>query len=203
MLLNEYNLEHVEKLVRNWMRSGFLKPGDLARSSKILEKTLTYSPFWIVSVTATTTYKGIFERLVPPMVKEGKIEKKYNWLVLARKATQFPTREYDVPLDGKVSYDFRKIEGFAKVLNSEMERQEAVELARQQIEGHHQFLVKQDVDKIIEMKTDFDIGEAVYLHAPIWFIVYEYKGERYQILLDGATGAVIKGDIPATKFGLF
>lgn len=203
MLLNEYDLEHVEKLVHNWMRSGFLKPGDLARSSKILEKTLTYLPFWIVSVTATTTYKGIFERLVPPVVKEGKIEKKYNWLVLARKATQFPTREYDVPLDGKVPYDFRKIEGFAKVLNSEMEKQEAVELTRQQIETHHQFLVKQDVDKIIEIKTDFEIGEAVYLHAPIWFIVYEYKGERYQILLDGATGAVIKGDIPATKFGLF
>lgn len=202
MLLNEYDPEQIEKLARNWMRSGFLKPGDLARSSKILEKTLTYSPFWIVSVTATTTYKGIFERLVPPVVKEGKIEKRYSWLVLARKATEFPTREYDVPLEGKISYDFRKIEGFAKVLNSEMERQEAVELARQQIEGHHQFLAKQDVDKIIEMKTDFDIGDIVYLHAPIWLIVYEYKGERYQILLDGATGMVIKGDIPATKTGL-
>ncbi len=202
MLLNEYAPEQVEKLVHNWMRSGFLKPGDLARSSKILEKTLTYLPFWIVSVTATTSYKGIFERLVPPVVKEGEIEKKYNWLVLARKATQFPTREYDVPLEGKVPYDFRKIEGFAKVLNSEMEKREAVESTRQEIETHHQFLARQDVDKIIETKTDFKISEAVYLHAPIWLIVYEYKGERYQILLDGATGAVIKGDIPATNFGL-
>jgi hypothetical protein len=202
MLLTEYDPEQAEKLVRNWMRSGFLKPGDLARSSKILEKTLTYLPFWIISVTATTTYKGIFERLAPPVMKDGKIEKKYSWLVLARKATRFPTREYDVPLEGKVPYDFRRIEGFAKVLNSEMERQEAVESTRQQIEAHHEFLAKQDVDKIIEIKTDFEFGDAVYLHAPIWFIVYEYKGERYQILLDGATGTVIKGDIPATKFGL-
>lgn len=202
MLLNEYNSEQAEKLMRNWMRSGFLKPGDLSRSSKILEKTLAYLPFWIVSVTATTTYKGIFERLVPPVVKKGEIKKKYNWLVLARKVTQFPSREYDVPLEGKISYDFRKIEGFAKVLNSEMEKREAVELARQQIKTHHQFLAKQDVDKIIEMKTDFDIGETVYLHAPIWLIVYEYKSERYQIFLDGATGGVIRGDIPATKFSL-
>jgi hypothetical protein len=202
MLLNKYNPEQAEKLMRNWMKSGFLKPGDLTRSSKILEKTLAYLPFWVVSVTATTTYKGIFERLVPPVMKEGEIKKKYNWLVLTRKATQFPTREYDVPLEGKVSYDFRKIEGFAEVLNSEMEKRDAVELTRQQIESHHQFLAQQDVDKIIEMKTDFEIGEAVYLHAPIWRIVYEYKGERYQILLDGATGMVIKGDIPATKLGL-
>lgn len=203
MILNEYNPTQAEELVRNWMRSGFMKPRNLAKSSKILEKSLVYLPFWIVPVTATSEYKGVFERLVPPVVKEGKIEKKYDWLVLARKAAEFPTREYDVPLEGKISYDFRKIEKFAKVLNSEIEKTEAVESAKQQIESHHQFLMKQDVDKIIEMKTDFSIGDSVYLHAPIWFIAYEYKGERYNIILDGATGTVIKGDIPATRFGLF
>lgn len=203
MILNEYDPTQAEELVRNWMRSGFMKPGDLAKSSKILEKSLVYLPFWIVPVTATSEYKGVFERLAPPVVKEGKIEKKYDWLVLARKATKFPTREYDVPLEGKISYDFRKIGKFAKVLNSEIEKTEAVESAKQQIESHHQFLVKQDVDKIIEMKTDFSIGDSIYLHAPIWFIAYEYKGEQYNIILDGATGTVIKGDIPATTFGLF
>ena len=137
------------------------------------------------------------------MVKEGKIEKKYNWLILARKATEFPTREYDVPIEGKIPYDFRKIEGFAKVLNSEMDNGEAVELAKQQIESHHQFLARQDIDKIIEMKNDILIGDSVYLHAPVWFIGYTYKGERYNILLDGATGTVIKGDIPPTRFSLF
>ena len=136
-------------------------------------------------------------------MKEGKIEKKYNWLILARKATEFPTREYDIPIEGKVPYDFRRIEGFAKVLNSELDKGEAVELARQQIESHHQFLAKQDVDKIIEMKNDLLIGDSVYLHAPIWFIVYEYKKERYKILLDGATGTVIKGDIPSTGLSFF
>lgn len=203
LILNEYDPNQVEKLVRNWMMSGFLKPRNLARSSKILEKSLVYLPFWVVPVTATSTYKGVFERIAPPIVKEGKIEKKYDWLVLARKATEFPTREYDVPLEGKVAYDFRKIEDFAKVLNSEIDELEAAEQAKQQVENHHQFLAKQDVDRIIEMKNEFSIGDAVYLHAPIWFIVYEYEGERYNILLDGATGAVIKGDIPATNFGIF
>lgn len=200
MFLNEYDLTQVEDFVRDWMRSGFLKPGDLARRAKILEKSLMYLPFWVVPVTATSRYKGIFERLVPPVTKEGKIEKKYDWLVLARKAATFPTREYDVPLEGKVPYDFRKIEGFAKVLNSEIDEYEAVELAKQRVESHHQFLAQQDVDKIIEIKTDLSVGDSVYLHAPIWFIVYEYKGERYNIIADGATGMIIKGDIPLGKF---
>ncbi len=203
VIINEYDPTQIDELLRNWMRAGFLKPGNLAKSSKIQEKSLIYLPFWGIQVTATSEYKGVFERLVPPVVKEGKIEKSYDWLVLARKATEFPTREYDVPLEGKIPYDFRKIEGFAKVLNSEIDKEEAVKIARQQIESHHQFLAKQDIDRIIEMKNDFSIGDSVYLHAPIWFIVYEYKGERYNVILDGATGTVIKGDIPATRFSVF
>jgi len=202
MILNEYRPEQTDELVRNWMRGGFLKPGNLARSSKITEQNLIYLPFWVVSLDASSTYKGIFDRLTPPVEKEGKIEKEYNWLVLARKASDFPAREYKAPLEGKIQYDFRKIEGFAKVLNSEIEREEAVDIAKQQIESLHQFLVKQDVDRVIEMSTSFKVGDSVYLHAPVWFIVYEYKHERYNIFLDGATGTVLKGDVPTTKFGL-
>lgn len=203
MLQNKYDLTEIEEPIKNWMRAGFLKPSDLARKSKIMEKTLMYLPFWVVSVEAESDYKGIFERITPAVVKEGKIEKEYDWLVLARKATNFPTREYDVPLTGKIPYDFRKIEAFAKVLNSEIEKNEAAELTKQQIEEHHRFLAQQDVDRIIEMKNEIKIEQTVYLHAPIWFVKYEYKGKTYQLLIDGSTGTVIKGDIPSTGFGIF
>jgi len=203
MLLNEYDQTQIEELIRNWMRTGFLKPPNLAKKSKLTEKTLTYVPFWIITAEVETTYKGIFERITPPVVKEGQITKEYDWLVLARKATDFPTREYDVPLEGKVPYDFRRIEDFAKTLNSEIDKDEAVERAKQEIEEHHRYLAQQDVDKIIEMKNEIKINQTVYLHAPIWFIKYDYEGKIYQLLMDGATGTVIKGDIPSTEFGLF
>ncbi|MEJ5328149.1 MAG: hypothetical protein WHU54_07890 [Candidatus Bathyarchaeia archaeon] len=203
LLLNKYDEKQIEEPVKNWMQTGFLKPPDLARKSKILEKNLVYLPFWIVSVEATTSYKGIFERITPPIVKEGKIQKEYDWLVLAREAAGFPTREYDVPLEGKIPYDFRKIEGFAKVLNSEIDKEEALEKAKQQIEAHHQFLLQQELDRIIEMSTAFNVKQAVYLHAPVWFIKYEYRSRNYQLLIDGATGNVIKGEIPQKGFGIF
>jgi hypothetical protein len=200
LLLNNYSEEQVENLVRDWMRSGFMKPGDLAKKSKITEKNLVYLPFWVVSVEATTKYKGIFERISPPIVKEGQIEKEYNWLVLAREAAGFQTRDYDVPLAGKIPYDFRKIEGFAKLLNSEIDRDEALELAKQQIEAQHRFLLQQDIDKIVEATTTINMKQMVYLHAPIWFIKYQYKGNIYQLIIDGASGMVLKGDIPSSKF---
>jgi hypothetical protein len=200
LLLNRYDQTQIEEPVREWMREGFLKPQDLARKAKISEKNLIYLPFWVVSVDAKSSYKGVFERIAPAVVKEGEIEKDYDWLVLARKATEFPTRDYNVPLEGKISYDFRRVEGFAKVLNSEIDKDEAVELAKEQIEANHRFLSQQDIDKIIEMKTDFRVEQVVYLHAPIWFVRYDYKDESYQLFADGATGSIIKGSIPMKSF---
>jgi hypothetical protein len=200
LILNNYDAVQMENLVRDWMSSGFMKPGDLAKKSKITEENLVYLPFWVVSAVATTKYKGIFERISPPIVKEGQIEKEYNWLVLAREAAGFPTREYDVPLAGKIPYDFRKIEGFAKVLNSEIAKEEALELAKQQIEGHHRFLLQQDIDRLVEISTNLDVKQMLYLHAPVWFIKYQYKNNLYQLIIDGSTGAALKGDIPSTRF---
>jgi hypothetical protein len=200
MLLNNYDPAQIEQSAKEWMREGFMKPSDLAKKSKIDEKNLTYLPFWVVSVKAASTYKGIFERITPAVTKEGKIEKEYDWLVLARKATEFPTRDYEVPLTGKIPFDFRRVEAFAKVLNSEVDKDAAVEFARQQIEENHRFLIQQDVDKIIEIKTDIDVSQVVYLHSPIWFIKYEYKGKVYQLLIDGAGGSEIRGDIPSAGF---
>ncbi|MGC8895186.1 MAG: hypothetical protein ACP5LB_00255 [Candidatus Bathyarchaeia archaeon] len=202
MLLNKYDPAQVEEVVKSWMTSGFLKPPDLARKSKIIEKSLIYIPFWIITAEAETKYKGIFERIAPAVIKEGQIKKEYNWLILARKATEFPTREYDVPLEGKIPYDFRKIEGYARTLNSEIDKDEALEQAKQEIEEHHKYLAQQDVDKIIEIESEIRVSQTVYLHAPIWFIKYEYKGKTYQLIIDGATGAVVKGDIPSAGFGI-
>ena len=200
LLLNEYDQTRIDKLIKDWMRSGFMKPSDLAKKSKTLEKNLVYLPFWIISVEAKTKYKGIFERITPPIVKTGKIQKEYNWLVLAREATEFPTREYDIPLEGKIPYDFRKIERYAKVLNSEIDRDEAIDLAKQQIEALHLYLLKQDVDKIVEINTEVNVQQAVYLHAPVWFVKYVYKDRIFQLLLDGSAGRALKGDIPLSKF---
>jgi hypothetical protein len=198
MLLNRYDPAQVEEPIKEWMRTGFLKPSDLAKKSNITEKILVYLPFWVVSVNVESVYRGIFERITPAVEKQGKMAKEYNWLVLARKATEFPTREYNVPLEGKIPYDFRKIEAFAKVLNSEIDKDEAVRLAGQQIEELHRYLIQQDVDKIIEMKNEVKLDQVVYLHAPVWFVKYEYRGNVYQLLVDGATGSTIKGDIPST-----
>ena len=200
LILNKFDQKSVEDPIHAWMTGGFLKPGDLSKKSKLIEKDLVYLPFWIVTVEAKSTYKGIFERIAPAIVKEGTISKEYDWLVLAREASGFPTHEYAVPLEGKIPYDFRKIEGFAKLLNSEIDRDTALEMAKQQIDERHRFLLQQDVDRIIDIKTEVVPKQIVYLHAPIWLIKYEYKGKTYQLIIEGTAGNALKGDIPSSRF---
>jgi hypothetical protein len=50
------------------------------------------------------------------------------------------------------------------------------------------------------MNTEVTLKQMVYLHAPLWFVKYEYKGNAYQLIIDGATGTALKGDIPSSKF---
>jgi hypothetical protein len=184
------------------MNNSFMGPKDLAKKAAITEQTEIYLPFWVVSAEAKTHYRGIFERISPPAEKEGDIENHYDWLILARKQSDFPTRSYHLSLNGKIPFEATKIEGGAKVLNSEVDSAEAVEQARDEIENLHEYLAKDKIDRVVDAKTEFDISGTYYLHAPVWFVTYGYKNTRYQVLVDGASGQVIKGDMPSENFKL-
>jgi hypothetical protein len=202
LILNTVEVTQVFALARNWMSNSFIAPKDTAKKSTLVEQNLVYLPFWVVTADAKTHYMGVFERISPAVEKEGDISDRYDWLVLARKKTDFPTRAYHLSLSGKIPFEATKVERGAKVLNSEMSSDEAVSQARDEIENLHEYLAKQKIDKVVDIKTEWNIAETVYLHSPIWFVTYGYKNSRYQVLLDGSSGEVIKGDLPNEEFKL-
>nr|MDO8079806.1 hypothetical protein [Candidatus Freyarchaeota archaeon] len=202
LLPSNFDEKKAINIVKSWMNSSFIAPTGMALRAKFTDVHLYLLPFWIIPLTATSKYRGLFERMGPRIEKKETINKRYNWVIFTQRKTEFPTREFDIPLEGRMPYDFRKIPEGAKVLNSEIGENEAIEIAKQQIKNDHQFLAKQEVDKIIEIETEFKIDDAYYLHAPVWIMRYKYKGKNYQVFLDGCRGEVIKGDIP-TDSGFF
>jgi len=202
LIVNEYSEAQARDIVISWMRGSFAAPRDLGSKATVVESSLLYLPFWVIVAEARSHCKGIFERISPPVTTEWDIHNNYDWLVLARRGTDFPTRSYEIPLDAKIPYDFTKIEVTAKVLNAELDQREATEFAQTEIRSLHEFLSKEKVDRIIDMTTEFDVKSTLYLHGPVWFVSYDYKKERYRVLLDGATGEVIKGDLPPPEFKL-
>jgi hypothetical protein len=202
LIVNGYSNTQIAESVQSWMRASFAAPRDLASKATIVESSLLYLPFWVIVTEASSHCKGIFERISPAVTTEWDIQNNYDWLVLARRGVDFPTRSYEIPLDAKIPYDFTKIEANAKVLNAELDATEAAEIARTEIRNLHEFLSREKVDKIIDMTTEFDVKSTLYLHGPIWIVNYDYKKQRYRILLDGAAGEVIKGDLPPPEFKL-
>src|SRR5712664_2297273 len=134
LIVNNLDNMRITQALLDWMRSGFMKPGDLAKKSKILLLELRYLPFWLVPVTATSNYQGMIERISPPTPRKGTITNDYDWLVLGRKGSAFPTRDYRIPPQGKIPFDFTKIESQAKFLNSEIDSYEAVIRAKNEVE---------------------------------------------------------------------
>jgi hypothetical protein len=202
LILNTVESGQAFALAQNWMGKSFIAPRDIVKKSVLVEQNLVYLPFWVVTAEATTHYKGIFERISPPVEKEGDISNFYDWLVLARKKSDFPTRAYHLSVSGKIPFEATKIEKGAKVLNSEVESDEAVAQAREEIEDLHEYLAKEKIDRIVDVKTDWNVKQTVYLHSPVWFVMYGYKNGRYEVLLDGSSGEVIKGDLPNEDFKL-
>lgn len=200
LILNQYDLTRITRALQDWMRAGFMKPGDLARKSKLLYLELRYLPFWLVPLKASSFYEGVLERVSPPVPRKGTIENDYDWLVLGRKGTAFPTRDYSVPVEGKIPFDFTKISPQGKFLNSEIASAEAVQQAKDEVEEQQRFLVKQEVDQVTSFSTSFNTGIPTYLHAPVWFAQYEYKGRTYNALMDGSSGNVLRADIPPVDF---
>jgi len=51
-----------------------------------------------------------------------------------------------------------------------------------------------------QFNTSFSVEKPTYLHAPLWFIQYEYKGKSYNAIIDGSSGNMIRADIPQVDF---
>ncbi|MGI0148648.1 MAG: hypothetical protein ACREDF_03845, partial [Thermoplasmata archaeon] len=78
---------------------------------------------------------------------------------------------------------------------------EAERIAREEVDGHQRELLKDFVDVVEDARTRIDVKDAEFLHAPIWFSSYDYHGRSFAILLDAASGEVIRGDIPPPSGG--
>ncbi len=193
---NKYSQEQISEMARQWMGGGFLKPEDLARRATIRELSLVFLPFFIIHVSAHSIYEGVLTRTGQHIPKKGDFTREYHWKIIGRRALTFPTKEYEIPLSGKVDFDLSHVSKGAKFLNAEMDEREAHSRLKQEIEDHNRYLLSSEMDVISSIETKLEIRNTEFVHAPVWFLKYEYNTKLYELLFDGASGNTIKGDIP-------
>ena len=196
LIPSNYDREKAMQLVRAWMSGGFLKPDDMGSASKVDSMELSFLPFYVMHIKASTDYEGVFTRTGGNIPRKGRLEKEYYWKVLGRRASAFPAKEYDIPLKGKVNFDLSHIPKDGRYLNAEMDEGEAASTMRTEVEVHHKFLLGEEIDVIQRMETSIEELDTEFVHAPVWFVKYTYHCRAYDMTIDGCTGKTIKADIP-------
>lgn len=201
MLAHRLDRAGAEAAIRGWMAGGFLKPDDLRAEARLSRLECVYVPFYVFEVDATTTYAGVLTRTGRNERRSGRLVRDYFWKVLGRRAGEFPVREYKLPLAHKVPFDTAAMVRDARFLNAEIDEDEATRIAREQVEAHQRELLKDLVDIVEEARTDVELKDIEFLHAPLWFASYAYGEKSYQIVLDAASGEVVRGEIPPPTGG--
>lgn len=194
---NKLKKDDVLQKAKEWMSGGMIMPPGMEKS-EITKADLVYLPLWVFKTKNKTDYSGLFLREGEKKV-EGTEQMDLFWKVLGRRQGEFPVQEYKVPLTAKVPFSIEEaMEG--KMLNGEMNEDEAKEQARQEIAGHMKALLAEKVDRFEKCETATAFGEGEFLHVPIWMMEFTYGGKPYHLYIEGTNGDVVRGDIPPSDF---
>ena len=205
MLMARLDRAGAERAIAGWMEGGIMKPDDLREASRILSLECVYLPFYVFEVDATTTYAGVLTRTGTNERRSGTLVRDYFWKILGRRSGDFPTRDYKIPLALKVPFDTGQMVRDSRFLNAEVDEDEAARLVREDVDRHQRELLKDFVDTVESATTEVAVKDAEFLHAPLWFAKFEYREKTFDMILDAASGEVVRGEIPppSGSFGEF
>jgi DNA-directed RNA polymerase subunit RPC12/RpoP len=116
----------------------------------------------------------------------------YNFPVVALKAlTAYQPKEYQFDLQGRVLFDITKIPKSIKVLNGDIGEDAAKAQAKTLVDQLQSQKAHEKYHMIQKIDTQMDVGESELLHAPIWFVKYDHKGNKIILVVDANSGLVI------------
>jgi hypothetical protein len=127
-----------------------------------------------------------------------RLQLSYNIPVVAvRGYTKYqPQGGYQFNAQQKISFDKRQ-SGGAQVMDGDVTEGEA----KQQAAGLAQKLAEKEAKKHVDTLESIQVyptmSDGELLHAPVWFVEYQFKGKPMYIAIDGNSGQVMEGERPA------
>jgi len=186
---NRLTLEEGTSLVRTWMCSGAFKPHGL-RFASISSLRLRYIPFWIVPISAMTTFTADSKG------SRSVIEHEHERLVVALRRTELPELEFKLPLASKQPYDVNDVDEEGEVLFGEIDEEKARRIAEVQVKNLQKRLAEGESAAPREIEHELAVGDIEFTHVPVWTVVYSIWGKEYTVYVDGADKKVLFGECP-------
>jgi hypothetical protein len=220
----------------------------LQESSVLEEMTLSYVPYWIVSVSARTSIVAVDAAaevgtvattaalfgvmagmaggggnrggggfgigmldgaMMGSMMGGGgmmgggstkrtyQMDANYNFPVVALKAlTEYQPKDYQFSLEDRTIFDVTKVPSGVKVLNGDISEDAAKYQAKTLVDQLQSQKAHDKYHMIQQLNTDVEVSESELMHAPIWFVRYDHKGNKIVLVVDAESG------LPVNSIGL-
>ncbi|MHA2405355.1 MAG: hypothetical protein ACXADB_03225 [Candidatus Hermodarchaeia archaeon] len=187
---------------------------DLAEKIHLKDLSMTYYPYWTVTVQGDVAYKGI-DRKATFRGKSGGRYSSIHWEWVAESGHQEQTRQirlyagpraraeivnYPIATRSRRYFNFEEVQQytgnvlFSKV-SAETARQQATQATRNMIYSR----INRETEKIDDARETFKVTDQAYIHVPIYHIQFTVGGGKtYEAALDASNGRVLFTDIPKT-----
>ncbi len=205
----EVDRPQAERRLRQTLKRGFFRPGDLAATAEIETISSVFVPYWIF--TASTHSYWTADSSDTPMHARadwvpvfGQINSQYYGVLVGASNTlsQVETMQLEpFQLDERRPYDDSLAERFT-IEQFAVPRKYARPLARQGLEERERhavasrFLPRGHRNLKVNMRVRGLASEPVLL--PIWIMAYRYQDRLYRFLINGQTGKVT-GQVPLSR----
>ncbi len=124
--------------------------------------------------------------------KAEQMDANYNFPVVALKAlTAYQPRDYQFDLANRTLFDITKIQKGVPVLNGDISEDDSRAQAKTLVDQLQSEKAHAKYHMIQQIKTESDVGDVELLHAPIWFVRYDHKGNKIILVVDAASGRLI------------
>ena len=211
------------KIFTDWIKNdNKYTPGDLLANRTLKKITGLYVPFWLINADCYANINGLgYVQSDPTQRAVFNVKRKVLFKVKnvpfdgAFKISNFLMNSIEpFDFDELVEYDDTYLPGYYadRYDKNALDLTEVIDIrisryAKQA--GDLAVRSKIGDDNKIYKEVEADTSESYiknlsqrYALLPIWFLNYEYKGESYQIAINGQTGK-IDGELPTTKKARF
>ena len=126
------------------------------------------------------------------MKKTYEMDNNYNFPIVAVKSlTEYQPKNYEFRLKERMLFDISKVPKSVKILNGDIGEEAADYQVKTLVSQLQSDKAHEQYHMIQQLHTDVDVSESELLHAPIWFVRYDYKGHKIILVIDGNSGGVI------------
>ena len=149
--------------------------------------------------TRTETYQEAYQVTVYRPV-DSEFNRTGRHSILARKhAVFYGFHEFitSISLDNLVDFDFELTrKDNCEFINAEIEEHEAQMQTYGDIENQNRSKAGSGLYRLVRCDSDVDVGDPLYVHAPLWLVRYSFNDKDYKVAIAGDSGKVLKGEIP-------